>query len=100
MAVKTIRCVRIICDGVLKNTVMDGVIQMGANGYTWWKCHGKGAHEHVDDIYEGLDRLYVEVWCEPSVAERIIDFCQSKQFDAYGMTVGAGLIEVSENDKF
>jgi hypothetical protein len=100
MPLKTIRNVRIICDGVLKDTILEGVLKLGASGYSWWECHGKGEHEIATDIYQGLDRLYIEVWCQPDVAEKIVDYCHSPKFEPYGMTVGAEPLEVFESDKF
>jgi|SRR5579871_5627799 len=91
-----VRAVRIICDGRLKDRLLQQVLQLGATGYTWWEAHGKGEHETLDNLFSGLDRVYIEVWCGPEVAEKIAAHCASAQFRGIGMTVGVDALQVPE----
>ena len=93
-----VRSVRIICDGQLKNRILDQLPKLGAAGYTWWEAHGKGEHETISDLYSGLDRVYIEVWCCLEVAEKILGYCLGPQFRGVGMTVGVDTLLVAESE--
>ena len=93
-----VRAVRIMCDGVLKNRILDQLIKFGANGYTWWQAHGKGQHETIADVYTGLDRIYIEVWCDADVAENIVAYCQGSQFRGVGMTCGMEALQIHQDE--
>lgn len=93
-----VRSVRIICDGRLKDHMLREVLDLGATGYTWWEAHGKGQHEMLDNLFSGLDRIYIEVWCNASTAERISAYCQGDQFRGMGMTVGLETLLVPETE--
>ena len=98
-----VRSVRIICDGRLKDRLLQQVLQLSfTTGYTWWEAHGKGQHEMLDNLFSGLDRVYIEVWCNLETAEKIAAHCQSDQFRGLGMTVGmeSFLVPESESAKF
>jgi hypothetical protein len=106
-----VRAVRIICDPVLKDGVLKQLTDFGAAGFTWWEAHGKGHRETVPDVQTmsgwhrslgGEDRIYIEVWCHPQIAERIVLYCQGSQFRGIGMIVGLGplLIHEDESSKF
>ncbi len=82
-----VRAVRIICDSVLKDRVLEHLLHLGASGYTWWNVHGKGEHESPVDVYSGSLGVYVEVWCDRDVAEKIVAYCESQQFRRIGMIV-------------
>lgn len=69
--------------------------QFGATGYSWWHVHGKGEHPTGTGFFNEWLRAYIEVWCTVEVAEKILEYCQSSQFDARGMTVGVTPLFVS-----
>ena len=92
-----IRSVRIICDPVLNEGVLKKLAEFGATGFTWWDTHGKGHRETVPDVqtmsgwnlsFGGENRISIEVWCRPRIADKIIAYCQGSQFRGIGMIAG------------
>jgi hypothetical protein len=102
-----VRSVRIICDPVLRDGVLKQISDFGVTGFTWWEAHGKGHRETVPDVetmagwnrsFGGEKRTYIEVWCPPQIAEKIVVFCQGSQFRGIGMIVGLGPLLVHEDE--
>jgi hypothetical protein len=102
-----VRSVRIICDAALKDGVLKQLNDLGASGFTWWQAHGKGHRETVPDVETmsgwhsslgGEDRIMVEVWCHPKLAEQIVLFCQGSQFRGIGMIVGTCPVMVHDEE--
>ena len=102
-----IHSVRIFCDPVLKDRVLQQLTDFGAAGFTWWDAHGKGHRETVPDVQTisgwqrslgGENRVCIEVWCNFQVAEQIIAFCQGNQFRGIGMIVGLGPLLIDEDE--
>jgi hypothetical protein len=102
-----IRSVRIICDPVLKDGVLKQIAEFGVTGHTWWEAHGKGHRETVPDVqtmagwnrsFGGENRIYIEVWCPPQFAERIVCYCQGSQFRGIGMIVGLEALLIHEQE--
>jgi hypothetical protein len=102
-----IHSVRIFCDPVLKDRVLQQLTDFGAAGFTWWEAHGKGHRETVPDVqtisgWQGNmgeeDRVCIEVWCNFQVAEQIIAFCQGSQFRGIGMIEGLGPLLIHEDE--
>jgi nitrogen regulatory protein PII len=89
-----IRAVRIICDSVLKDRVLTELHALGATGFTWWEVHGEGTVTEIGTMgvlhrpNVGLSRIYFEVWCHSTVADKIVAYCQGTRFEGIGMIVG------------
>jgi nitrogen regulatory protein PII len=88
-----VRSVRIVCDDYHKDRVLEHSIHSGATGYTCWKAHGKGAHP-------AKTGFFIEVWCNPEVAEKILTYCHSlsSQFRSLGMIVGLEPLWIHEDE--
>lgn len=93
-----IKAVRIICDGILKDGILEQVMKFGAGGYTWWEAHGKGRKENINMLFHGLDRLYIEIWCSTEVCDRIVEYYESDAFRNHGVTVGVETLLVKESE--
>jgi nitrogen regulatory protein PII len=93
-----LRSVLIICDRILKDRVLGKLDHLGATGYTWWEVHGKGEHDSAIDIFSGLVRVHIEIFCGLDVAEEIVAYCHGHQFHGMGMTVGVTPLFVLEED--
>jgi hypothetical protein len=101
------RSVRIICDTALKEGVLKHIDELGAAGFTWWNAHGKGHRETVPDVqtisgwHKSLgseNRICIEAWCTSPVAERILSYCQGKQFAGIGMIAAIELLMIHEEE--
>ena len=89
-----IRAVRIICDSVLKDGLLKELRALGVTGVTWWAVHGEGTVTEIESVAAwnrastGLSRIYIEVWCHSSIADKIVAYCQGTRFEGIGMIVG------------
>jgi hypothetical protein len=91
-----IQAVRIICDMVLKDDLLSCLTRLGAAGWTWWPAYGKGEHPTAAGLFLDLQSMYVEVWCNAEVAERILAYCNSSHFTGISMAVGVAPLLVSK----
>jgi len=95
-----VKALRIICDSVLKDQVLNELSARGATGYTWWQVQGKGSVS--EPCWSGnkalQNRIYVEVWCKSSVAEKIVELCRESRFKAIGMIVGIQQLWVHQDE--
>jgi nitrogen regulatory protein PII len=102
-----VRSVRIICDPDLQSRVLEQVRDLGASGFTWWEVHGLGHREAVPDVQTasgwhrslgGESRIVIEVWCTQSVAEKILAYCQDRQFKGIGMIAAMVPLLIHEDE--
>ena len=87
-----VSAVRIVCDEVLKFRVQQHLSQFGATGYTYWEVHGRG--ERLGD----RRGIYIEVWCNSDMAQTIVSYCRSSEFQNAGMSVGVMPLWVSADE--
>jgi hypothetical protein len=94
------RAVRIICDVVLKNRVLNELNSLGATGYTAWPAYGEGTAPEPSWIesFSIPNRVYVEVWCKPAVADKIVEYCESTRFEEIGMIAGVHPLWIHESE--
>ncbi len=90
-----VRAVRIVCDDYLKVRLLEQLTQMGATGHTWWPAHGQGEHPTETGFLNEQRRVYIEVWCNLEVAEKILTYCLGNEFRSVGMAVGVASLFVS-----
>jgi hypothetical protein len=85
-----IRSVRIICDSVLKDRVLNQLHTFGATGHTFWPAYGAGTVVETGwpEAFSHPNRIYVEVWCRPAVAGKIVEYCRGTAFEGIGMIAG------------
>ncbi len=86
---------------------MKQLADFGVAGFTWWEAHGKGHPETVPDVqtisgwhksFGAENQICIEVWCNPAVAERIVEYCQGSQFRGIGMIVGIAPLFIHEDE--
>jgi nitrogen regulatory protein P-II len=95
-----VQAVRVICDSVVGERVLKELKAFGAPGCTWWQAHGEGTVPEVG-LTESFDvrrRIYFEVWCKPSVAEKIVEYCRGSRFRDVGMIAGLQPLWIHEDD--
>jgi hypothetical protein len=95
-----VRAVRIICDVVLRERVLKELDKLGASGHTAWPAYGHGTVHEAGwpDAFASPNRVYVEVWCRKSVAEKIVEYCHSSKFEGIGMIAGVHPLWVHEDE--
>ena len=90
-----VRSVRIICDAILKDDLLCHLKELGAHGWTWWLAHCKCEHSTDVGLFNEEKHMYLEVWCQADVADKIVAYCNSGHFEGVGMTVGVSPLLVS-----
>lgn len=101
-ATKTARRVTIIVDGALKTTILNKVTELGAHGYNYVECQGKGIHAITGDPYSGEHLLRIEVITTPEVGAKILDYIHAMQFShlkQYALSAFADNVEVDARDQ-
>ena len=95
-----IQRVTIIADSVLTETLLENLLKLGSNGYTYTECHGKGKHEDLPDPYTGISRVRIEVFVQPDVAKNIMEYLYSEELRHYALVACVETVEVSSKEKF
>lgn len=99
---KTARRVVIIVDSSLKDQILDKVIDLGAKGYNYTKCNGRGQHAITGDPYHEDGLVRIEVIASVEVGAAILDYihaAQFQQFGRYALSAFADTVEVDMRDK-
>jgi nitrogen regulatory protein PII len=92
--------ITIIADSVLTTTLLENLLQLGSNGYSYTECHGKGKHEDLPDPYTGISRVRIEVLVQPDVAKNIMDYLYSEDLRHYALVACVETVEVSTHETF
>ena len=95
-----VRAVRVICDTILKDRVLTELNALGATGFTAWPAYGEGTvlDPGWPSAFAAPNRIYVEVWCKRSVAERILEYCEGSKFEGIGMIAGIQPLWIHERE--
>jgi hypothetical protein len=93
-----VRTVRIVCDAILKDHVLKDVIKLGANGYTWGNAQGTGEHDFNGETFTGPERVWVDVWCDIPLSEKIVIHFKQAGFHDLAIVVGVQPIWVPQDD--
>ena len=95
-----IQAVRIICDVVLRQRVVKELDNLGAHGHTAWPAYGHGTVQDIGwpEAFASPNRVCIEVWCQMSVAEKVVDYCQSSKFEGIGMIAGVHPLWIHEHE--
>jgi len=99
---KTARRVTIIVDATLKTMILDKIMQLGATGYNYIECQGKGRHAITGDMFHGESLLRIEVISSAEVCSAILDYVHATQFaqlGQYALTAFADTVEVDLRDR-
>jgi hypothetical protein len=48
--------------------------------------------------FGGENRIYIEVWCSPQIADNIIAHCQGSQFRGIGMIAGLQVLRIHDEE--
>lgn len=99
---KTARRVTIMVDAALKDTILDKILELGAQGYNYVECKGKGAHAITGHPYSGENLIRIEVICPVEIGAKILDYIHAQQFShlgQYALSAFADTVEVDIRDK-
>lgn len=99
---KQARRVTIIADASLKTVILDKVTALGAKGYNFSFCNGKGSHAITGEIYDSDMLVRIEIVTNDKVAADILDFIHAAQFaqlSQYALTTFSDVVDVDQRDK-
>lgn len=99
---KTARRITIILDASLKTYILDKIVELGAKGYNYIECKGKGVHAITGDAYSSDQLLRVEVIATVDVGQKILDYIHAAQFaqlGKYALAAFADTVEVDLRDQ-
>jgi len=99
---KTARRVTILVDAALKTVILDKITDLGATGYNYVECQGKGRHAITGDAYQGDALIRIEIVSTAEVCAAILNYIHAAQFaqlNQYALTAFADAVEVDIRDK-
>jgi nitrogen regulatory protein PII len=99
---KTARRVVIIVDETLKDQLLEKVLELGAKGYNYIECTGKGQHAITGAHYFKNGLVRIEVIASVEVVSSILDYihaAQFQQFGRYALSAFADTVEVDMRDR-
>lgn len=99
---KTARRVVIIVDATLKDQMLEAISKLGAQGYNFTNCEGKGRHAITGDQFSSQELVRIEVISSHEVAAKILNYIhavQFQQFGNYALTAFTDAVEVDLRDR-
>ncbi len=90
----------IVSEATIERFLVDAVKRFGAHGYTIVEARGAGSHG-VRTAEEEQDRsIRLEVLCERSVAENILEYIEKNYYRNYAIIGYLSEVEVIRANKF
>ncbi len=90
----------IIGEAALEKLLVRDIKAFGAHGYTIAEVHGGGLHGTRDADWEGSRSIRMEVICEASVAEKIVEHVFTNYTKNFSLTLFVSDVGVVRNEKF
>lgn len=100
MKTREARRIVVIADVMLKELLLEKILEFGAKGYNCATCFGKGEHEALGDLLTGRALIRIEVITNNEVAERILDFIHQPRYRAHALICFLDAVEVDTRDRF
>ncbi len=97
-----VRRVVVIVDATLRDQFLERFMKLGAKGYNFVACTGRGAHMVTGGPFSREGLVRIEVLATDEVAEAIMDHIhavQFQQFGQYALTAFSNVVEVDERDR-
>jgi nitrogen regulatory protein P-II 2 len=95
----TLKLVTIVAERILKDRVVEDVLNAGARGYTISDAYGKGSRGVRASEWEGPD-VKVEAVVSQEVADRILKHVSTTYFKHYAVIAYTETVEVVRGDKY
>lgn len=98
----TARRIIVIVDASLKDQLLERFLELGAKGYNYVSCSGKGNHMGTGDPFSSDGLVRIEVIASAEIAEAILDYIhavQFHQFGRYALTAFSSSVEIDERDQ-
>lgn len=99
---KTARRVTVIVDASLQDQILEKITELGARGYNYMECFGKGLHSITGDPFNSRGLVRIETITSVDVAAKIMDYLhavQFQQFGRYALSTYMDSVEVDMRDR-
>jgi hypothetical protein len=90
----------IVAEAAIESQLCDDITRLGAHGYTVTDARGRGSRGVRDASWSQAGNVRIEVICDRSVAERIIEHLRAAYYDNYAMIAMLSEVEVMRGGKF
>ena len=97
---QTRQLLTIITEAALEHRLVQDLERLGAGGYTISDARGKGSRGVRDAGWSSSGNIRVEVVCEASLAERIVEHLRDRYYRNYAMVVFLSEVAVLRPEKF
>lgn len=97
-----VRRVVIIVDATLTDQFLDKVMELGAKGYNYVSCKGRGTHTITGSVFSSDELVRIEVLASEEVADAILNYIhavQFQQFGQYALSAFSNVVEVDDRDR-
>lgn len=90
----------IIADVLLKQVLLETIVEYGAKGYNVMTCFGQGRHEVLGDVMTGRALVRIEVLTTDEITAKIMDFVHQPRYRAHALTAFVDHVEVDSRDQY
>ncbi|MBM4168015.1 MAG: transcriptional regulator [Ignavibacteria bacterium] len=94
------KLVTIVTESILEKKIAKDVLRLGAHGYTITEASGQGERGMRSSDWEQSRNIRVEVVCDNTIAETIIEYMAQTYYEDYAMIVFVHEVEVVRPEKF
>ncbi len=95
---RTVRRVVVIVDASLKDQLLEQFTALGATGYNFTACGGKGTHAITGNPFDSMKLVRIELLASHEVAAAILDYIHGVQFQQFGRYALAAFTDIVEVD--
>lgn len=88
----------IIADVLLKQVLLETILEYGAKGYNVMTCFGQGRHEILGDVLTGRALIRIEVVTTDEIMRKIMDFVHEPRYRAHALTAFVDHVEIDSRD--
>ncbi len=94
------KLVTIVTESILEKKIAKDVLRLGARGYMITETSGQGERGTRSSDWEQNRNIRVEIVCDRSVSEKIIEYMAKTYYEDYAMIVFVHDVEVVRPEKF
>lgn len=98
MSMREVRRIVIIADILLKQTILETILELGAKGYNVTTCFGKGRHEVLGDVLTGSALVRIETVANEPVVKAIMDFVHEPRYRGHALSAFVDTVEIDSRD--
>lgn len=99
MKLMTLTLVTIIAEALLKEPIVEKVLELGATGVSYHSTGGTGSRHTRHDVVLG-ENVQIKVVCPREIAEQILTFVSHNYFENYACIAWMNDVEVVRGEHY